>query len=60
MTRQPRHAKPPFVGVGGKVEERVDEAQDPWIIIKEEAKRLRKEEGSAPKQRQGPEPLRLV
>ena len=41
--RQPRHAKPPFVGVGGKVEERVDEAQDPWVLIREEAERLREE-----------------
>ena len=44
--RQPRHPKPPFVGVGGKIEERVDEAQDPWRILKEEFKKLRKEEGA--------------
>src|SRR5215217_5196466 len=43
--RQPRHPRPPFVGVAGKIEDRVDEAQDPWRIIEEEHKRLRKEEG---------------
>jgi hypothetical protein len=43
---QPKHPEPPFVGLGGKVEERVEEAQDPWIIIDEEAKKRRKEEGS--------------
>jgi hypothetical protein len=36
---QPRHPKPPFVGVGGKIEDRVDETQDPWIIIEEEHKK---------------------
>jgi hypothetical protein len=36
----PRHPKPPFVGVGGKIEERVDEARDPWDLMREEAKRL--------------------
>jgi hypothetical protein len=41
---QPRHAKPPFVGVGGRVEDRVDEAQDPWRIIEEEHEKLRKKE----------------
>lgn len=44
--RQPRHPKPPFVGVGGKIEDRVDEAQDPWLIIEAEFERLREEEGS--------------
>jgi DNA-binding CsgD family transcriptional regulator len=41
--KQLRHAKPPFVGVGGKIEERVDEARDPWDLMREEAKRLREE-----------------
>ncbi len=39
----PRHSKPPFVGIGGKVEERVDEAQDVWFLMEKEAKRLRRE-----------------
>jgi hypothetical protein len=37
--RQPRHPKPPFVGVGGKIEDRVDEAQDVWILMEEEARK---------------------
>ena len=41
--RQSTHVKPPFVGVGGKIEDRVDEAQDPWVLIREETKRLREE-----------------
>jgi len=32
--------------LGGRVEERVAEARDPWTIIDEEAKKLRKEDGS--------------
>ena len=43
LNKQPRHPKPPFVGVGGRVEDRVDEAQDVWFLMKEEAKRLREE-----------------
>ena len=31
------------MGVGGKVEEKVDEARDPWVLIREEAERLREE-----------------
>jgi hypothetical protein len=42
--RQPRHAKPPFVGVGDRVEDRVDEARDPVLIIEEEHEKLRKKE----------------
>jgi hypothetical protein len=41
--KQLRHPEPPFVGTGGKIEDRVDEAQDVWFLIKEEAKRLREE-----------------
>lgn len=40
--KQPRHREPPFVGVGGRVEDRVDEARDPWTLIEEEHEKLRK------------------
>ena len=46
MGRRPTHKKPPFVGVGGKVEDRVEEAEYPWITLREEFKHLREEEGS--------------
>ena len=45
--RQPRLSEPPFVGVGGELEDRVDEAQDPWLIIEEGFKEVRNEKGSA-------------
>ena len=38
---RPRHPKPPFVGVGGKVEDRIDEAQDPWLIMEEGFREVR-------------------
>lgn len=46
MGRRPTHKKPPFVGVGGKVEDRVEEAKYPWVTLREEYKHLREEEGS--------------
>ena len=46
MGRHPTHKKPPFVGVGGKVEDRVEEAKYPWVTLREEFKHLREEEGS--------------
>jgi DNA-binding CsgD family transcriptional regulator len=47
MGRRPTHKKPPFVGVGGKVEDRVEEAKYPWITLREEFKHLREEGGSS-------------
>ena len=34
------------MGVGGKVEDRVEEAKYPWVTLREEFKHLREEEGS--------------